>query len=318
MEQKKSIDVSSMYLCEVNRYTINQEFRKLTKKTGNTGIMAIVIAMMIWVTPLICIGIGAGTSKVEKNTSAEAYPITTTESTTSESTHVTTPVTKTGKKIVKAAVSITPFETTNATAESTSAVTTNIIETTVEETVAEPVIQLEPLVVQYEEPQIMAEPEHYDNPPVIEQAFETEIPAEEAIEVPETDPPSSEPVIESIESSVWYDENNKPVSEGDFILLCNIVAHEYGSDYVPVAEKAKVVDVVMTRVREGWADGTIYGVLTAPAQFSGFYPSYDYAYDVTPSCIEAVYYYFNHENEFECNRFFHAENGWNVFSRTYY
>ena len=98
MEKEKSIDVSSMYLCEVNRYTINQEFRKLTKKTGNNGVMAVVIAMMIWVTPLICIGIGAGTSKVEKNTSAEAYPITTTESTTTESTRATTPVTKTGKE----------------------------------------------------------------------------------------------------------------------------------------------------------------------------------------------------------------------------
>ena len=310
MEQKKSIDVSSMYLCEVNRYTINQEFRKLTKKTGNNGIMAIVIAMMIWVTPLICIGIGAGTSKVEKNTSAEAYPIA-----TSESTHVTTPVTKTGKKIVKAAVSITPFETTNVITESTSAVTTNIIETRVEETVAEPVIQLEPLVVQYEEPQIMAEPEHYDNPPVIEQAFETDIPAEEVIEVPETDPPSSEPVIESIESSVWYDENNKPVSEGDFILLCNIVGHEYGSDYVSVPEKAKVVDVVMTRVREGWADGTIYGVLAQPYQFTGFCPSYEYAWNVTSSCKEAVYYYFNHENEFASNLYFYGSGGWNHFYR---
>lgn len=317
MEQKKSIDVSSMYLCEVNRYTINQEFRKLTKKTGNNGIMAVVIAMMIWVTPLICIGIGAGTSKVEKNTSAEAYPIeTTTESTTTESTRVTTPVTKTGKKIVKAAVSITPFETTEVTTESASAATTNIIETAVEETVAEPVIQLEPLVVQYEEPQIMAEPEHYDNPPAIEPAFETSIPeTEEPIELPETDPASSEPVIESIESSVWYDENNKPVSEDEFILLCNIVGHEYGSDYVSVPEKAKVVDVVMTRVREGWADGTIYGVLAQPYQFTGFCPSYEYAWNVTSSCKEAVYYYFNHENEFACNLYFYGSGGWNHFYR---
>ena len=316
MEKENSIDVSSLYLCEVNRWSINQEIRKISKKTGSNGVMAIVIAMMIWVTPLICIGIGAGTSKVEKNTSAEAYPITTTESTTSESTHATTPVTKTGKKIVKAAVSITPFETTNITTESTSAVTTNIIETTVEETVAEPVIQLEPLVVQYEEPQIMAEPEHYDNPPVIEQEFETSIPeTEETIELPETDPASSEPVIESIESSVWYDENNKPVSEDEFILLCNIVGHEYGSDYVSVEEKAKVVDVVMTRVREGWADGTIYGVLAQPYQFTGFYPSYEYAWNVTPSCKEAVYYYFNHVHEFASNLYFYGSGGWNHFYR---
>lgn len=106
-----------------------------------------------------------------------------------------------------------------------------------------------------------------------------------------------------------------PITEYERILLCNVVAREYGSDYVPTAEKAKVVAVVMNRVRDSRFPNDIYSVLTQPYQFSGYVAYNTYTSNVTTDVIAAVDYYFNHASEFSTSiLYFWGDGKWNYFS----
>ncbi len=105
-----------------------------------------------------------------------------------------------------------------------------------------------------------------------------------------------------------------PITESERIMLCNLVGREYGSDHVQVAEKAKVVAVVMNRVNSPQFPDTIYEVLTQPYQFSGYIASDTYSYQVTDSVIEAVDYYFSHTDEFGSWLYFEGDGKWNYFS----
>jgi spore germination cell wall hydrolase CwlJ-like protein len=82
-----------------------------------------------------------------------------------------------------------------------------------------------------------------------------------------------DPVIETEVTTeaapVQPDSNSISVSESDYILLCNAVAHEAGANNIPATEKAKVVEVIMNRVASPLYPDTIYGVLTQKYQFSG-------------------------------------------------
>lgn len=95
---------------------------------------------------------------------------------------------------------------------------------------------------------------------------------------------------------------NLPITQTEYMYLANLVGHEYGSYWVPTAERAKVVAVVMNRVRDPRFPNTIYGVLTAPYQFTGWssYGAYGYTAAVkqVPDCMAAVDYYFAHQSEF--------------------
>lgn len=105
----------------------------------------------------------------------------------------------------------------------------------------------------------------------------------------------SEPITE-------YEETTLSISESEFIMLCNVVGHEYGSDWVPIYDKALVVEVVMNRVNSPSYPNTIYEVLTAPYQFSGAWGYVNlgtYSYQVTESVKEAVNYYFNNPDQFQ-------------------
>ena len=105
-----------------------------------------------------------------------------------------------------------------------------------------------------------------------------------------------------------------PITEYERVLLCNLVAREYGSDYVPTAEKAKVVAVVMNRVRDSRFPNDIYSVLTQPYQFSGYVAYSSYTSKVTNDVIAAVDYYFNHTNEFSTSiLYFEGDGRWNYF-----
>ena len=93
-------------------------------------------------------------------------------------------------------------------------------------------------------------------------------------------------------------DSNAPITDYERTLLRNVVAREYGSDWVSIPEKAKVVSVVMNRVNNPKYPNTIEGVLTQPDQFSGYYAC-DYEWsNVTDSVREAVDYYFEHQDEF--------------------
>lgn len=70
-------------------------------------------------------------------------------------------------------------------------------------------------------------------------------------------------------ADVIEDNSSLSVSDADYILLCNAVAHEAGSDWISTEEKAKVAEVILNRVNSGSYPDTVYGVLTQKGQFSG-------------------------------------------------
>ena len=112
--------------------------------------------------------------------------------------------------------------------------------------------------------------------------------------VPEpTEPYVPEPAVADTST-----DSDLPISEYERVLLCNVVANEYGSDWVSVYDKACVVATVMNRVADSQFPSTIEGVLTQPYQFSGYWCSSSYYSTVTQSCIDAVNYYFEHSSEF--------------------
>lgn len=92
------------------------------------------------------------------------------------------------------------------------------------------------------------------------------------------------------------------ITDVERIYLCNVVGAEYGSDCVPLYDKACVVATVMNRVHDGgWTRGlpsTVYNVITAPYQYNPDYAVPYYRYNVTQSCIDAVEYYFQHQSNF--------------------
>ena len=160
--------------------------------------------------------------------------------------------------------SISTKKTTTSTTTTTTTVTTTLM-TTTEATTSQTIVVT-------------------TNPP--EPVTEAPIPEPESYVEPE---PQLEPQASNSELSI---------SDYELILLRNVVAREYGSDWVSVPEKAKVVAVVMNRVNSPRFPNTIEGVLTQPYQFSGYYAcNYEWS-NVTQSVRDAVDYYFTHTDEF--------------------
>lgn len=114
-----------------------------------------------------------------------------------------------------------------------------------------------------------------------------------------------EPIAEPVYSS--------PITERERVLLCNVVANEYGSDWVSVYDKACIVATVMNRVNSSQFPNDIESVLTQPYQFSGYWASDSYYSTVTDSCIEAVDYYFAHPDEFGSYMYFEGDGSRNYF-----
>lgn len=134
----------------------------------------------------------------------------------------------------------------------------------------------------------------------------TQTSAQENIQAIDPEPEYVEPEEEYVEEYVEIQEappasdssSGLPITDYERTLLRNVVAREYGSDWVPIEEKAKVVAVVINRVNSPSYPNTIEGVLTQPYQFSGYYAcSYEWS-NVTPSVRDAVDYYFAHSGEF--------------------
>lgn len=106
--------------------------------------------------------------------------------------------------------------------------------------------------------------------------------------------------------------NDYGLTEDEITLLRKIVSYEYGSDWVPVYEKAKVVNGVMNRVYDSRFPDNVYDVLTQSGQFPGFYVYGTYY--ISDSIIAAVDYYFAHPNEFDSSNSWYADGyGYNVF-----
>lgn len=112
------------------------------------------------------------------------------------------------------------------------------------------------------------------------------------------------------------DNYSDDVSE-EKIILCNVVAHEYGSDYVSEYDKGLIVEVVMNRVESSHFPNSIIEVLTQPGQFDGaneYVYMETYSSEVTASVINAVDYYFSNRDKY-CHGFlyFWGDGQYNYF-----
>lgn len=104
-----------------------------------------------------------------------------------------------------------------------------------------------------------------------------------------------------------------PITESEFIMLANLVAHEYGANWVPTKEKAKVVMTVMNRVRSSKFPNTVKKVILQKNQYCWVPDSY-YWKRVTQDCKDAVTYYFNHQSEFSTKLYsFYGTGKKNIF-----
>ena len=120
------------------------------------------------------------------------------------------------------------------------------------------------------------------------------------------------------DTSTEGQSNYKNLSDADYILLCNCVAHEAGSASISAEEKAKVVEVIMNRVADSRFPNTIKGVITQPYQFTGSstYASLGgYSSKVTNEVKEAVNYYFSNPSRFNHGYlYFYGDGKQNHFS----
>lgn len=102
--------------------------------------------------------------------------------------------------------------------------------------------------------------------------------------------------------------NNIGITQAEFYMLANLVAHEYGADWVATAEKAKVVMTVMNRVRSNKFPNTIREVILQKNQYCWVPDSY-YWKRTTQGCKDAVTYYFNHQDQYSTNLYSFYGNG---------
>ena len=109
-------------------------------------------------------------------------------------------------------------------------------------------------------------------------------------------------------------------TESERILLVNLVAREYGADWISVEEKAKVVAVVMNRVNSPQFPNNIWDVIHQSGQFEDCYTSCwglsdtYYSYQVTDSVVQAVDYYFNNTWTFDSNiMYYYGDGRYNYF-----
>ena len=107
----------------------------------------------------------------------------------------------------------------------------------------------------------------------------------------EEDTDTSEDYYNEDESeSAYAAQGSYNISDWEYTLLCRIVSSEYGSDWVPVEEKAKIVASVMAMVYNPNYPDTIEEVLDVSCAPWGFDKYYDYY--MSDSIYAAVDYYF--------------------------
>ena len=104
-----------------------------------------------------------------------------------------------------------------------------------------------------------------------------------------------------------------PITDEEYIILCNAVANEAGSDWISVYDKARVVEVIMNRVNSNLFPNTIYGVLAQPFQFEGSYSYVNlgtYSSIVTDKVKEAVDLYFSSPESFSEGYYYFYGDGY--------
>ena len=93
-------------------------------------------------------------------------------------------------------------------------------------------------------------------------------------------------------------------------LLAEITWHEAGSNWISQYNKAKIVAGVINRVNDSRFPNTVYDVLVAPNQFSGYWPG---CCEPSQACWDAVDYYFTHTDEFNSDNSWQGDGSQNYF-----
>ena len=155
----------------------------------------------------------------------------------------------------------------------------------------------------------------------------TSVPREAAPEMPVTSvtepqvlPDVTEPEIPPVSETAGQNYAIS-VTDREYIMLCNVVGHEYGADWVPTAEKALIAECIMNRVASPLFPNTVYDVLMQPGQFAGIehlilmetMSSY-----VTQDVRDAVDLYLTHPEQFQHGYLFFSGDGYHSYFRTSY
>lgn len=223
-----------------------------------------------------------------------------TTATSIETTALVTTATSAKAKPVTtaAATTVTAKSTTATTSKTTAATTTDTSATTKTETTTTEATTAAP-----------AEPVTEPVPVATEAPVITTCPETEASEpAPQTD------------AAEQYTSDSFAISVTDreYIMLCNVVGHEYGSDWVPEAEKALVAEVVMNRVNSPQFPNSIYDVLMQPNQFTGleYLVEMDHMSSyVTQSVRDAVDLYLSNPSQFQHGYLFFNGDGYRNYFR---
>lgn len=227
---------------------------------------------------------------------------------------------------------LTTSQMTASAAESTAAVMSVTTVTTVEtaasaETEAEP--EPEPDAVSEacseEETEECADSDDSEEPEETEESEEseeTEEASEESEEEAESEaePDETEPAEESEnEASEEKASSAITVTEEEYIMICNVVGHEYGANWISEYDKALVVEVIMNRVFSSKFPNTVYEVLMQKGQFPGLSRLIHlgrFSKQVTPSVKAAVDLYLSHPEKFQHGYLFYSGDGHRNYFRT--
>ncbi|MBR4510983.1 MAG: cell wall hydrolase [Ruminococcus sp.] len=208
---------------------------------------------------------------------------------------------------------VTSISTTAVTTTSRTTTTTTSA-TTAETTTEAPVVTTEAVLIEGSAVAEQAEAAYIEEntEPVVPEDVEpeTEAPAveveDEIIEAP-AEEDSNIHVEETTEPVIPTDipvvtPSTLPISDIDYVMLCNAVANEAGSNWISVTEKAYVVEVIMNRVYSSLYPDDIRSVLLQNRQFTGAsgYINYrSFTTKVTDEVEEAVKLYFSNPEEFD-------------------
>lgn len=229
-----------------------------------------------------------------------------------------------------AVTTVTAAKTTAVTSRTTAqttakATTTALTTTTAAETVTETTAEAETTASAATVTTAAPAPQTTAAPPVTTAAPQPVWAAPVSTQPPQ--PVITEPVIPATEPET---ESPAPqqsggyaisVTDREYIMLCNVVGHEYGADWVPTAEKALIAECIMNRVNSPLFPNTVYDVLMQPGQFAGIEHLIlmeTMSKYVTQDVRDAVDLYLTHPEQFQHGYLFFSGDGYRSYFRTTY
>ena len=250
---------------------------------------------------------------IEENTTAEEETAVTETTTTAETTENEAVTATTAMKLIAAnaaksvpAVTATT-ETTATTAKTTTARTTTAKTTTSQTTTASTTAAAQN---ETEETGTEVQTEAGTEAAAQSSTASTAVTTAAATE-------SEAPASTAVPKKAWESQ----ITYSEYVMLCNMVGHEYGANWVSEYDKALIVEVIMNRVKSSQFPNTIYGVLTQRNQFPGmsYYINLGrFSSQVTSSVKKAVELYFEEPSRFNHGYLFYTGDGWRNYFRTRY